>query len=168
MDHPASLPNRARLAARRARDADPNLSRLTPDAVEWRMRAVHTRTVAAALGLDPAAVVVSDDPTRRTGRYPAYLITVHDDTATPSRDGGGWTVRPGRVAYRFIPEPGVEGSYLLLQHCPACQALVPGAAVASLVDLGRVITGDPGLTTAYSRWDPGHEPGCRLFQPTTD
>lgn len=165
MDHHPSLPDRARLAVQRARGADPELSRLTPEGVEWRLRAIHARTMAAALGVDPAAVVVSDDPLRRTGPYPAYLITVHDDGASPARDGAGWMIRPGRALYRFIPEPGVEGSYLLLQHCPDCDGLVPGSAVASLVDLGRVITGDGTLATSYARWDPGHEPGCRLFQP---
>lgn len=167
MDRTASLPDRARLAAGRARTADPDLSRLTPDTVEWRMRGLHARTVAAALGVDPAAVAVSDDPARRTGRYPAYLITVHDDTTVPTPDGTAWMIRPGPVLYRFIPEPGVEGAYLLLQPCPGCHAPVPASAVTSLVDLGRVITGDPALLTSYGRWDPGHEPGCRLFQPTT-
>ncbi|HVQ90271.1 MAG TPA: hypothetical protein VMU51_04475 [Mycobacteriales bacterium] len=166
MDHTASLPARARLAAARARAADPDLSRLTPDTTEWRLRALHTRTVAAALGIDPATVVVSDDPPRRTGRYPAYLITVYEDTTVPGPDPTGPVVQTGRVLYRLIPEPGVEGSYLLLQPCPGCHAPVPGSAVASLVDLGRVLTGDQALLTPYARWDPGHEPGCRLFQPT--
>lgn len=165
MDCHVSLPDRARLAVQRARGADPELSRLTPEGVEWRLRGMHARTVAAALGVDPAAVVVSDDPLRRTGPYPAYLITVHDDSTAPTPDGAGWITRPGRVLYRFIPEPGVEGSYLLLQHCPGCDGVVPGSAVASLVDLGRIITGDRALATSYIRWDPGHERSCRLFQP---
>lgn len=166
MDSLVRLVGRARLAARRARAGNPDLSRLTPDTVEWRMQGLHARTVSAALGVDPASVVVSDDPARRTGRYPAYLITVYDDLTIPARDGGSWTIQPGRAAYRFIPEPGTQGSYLLLQPCPACNAPVPGPAVASLVDLGRAIDGDPGLTTSYARWDPGHEPGCRAFLPT--
>jgi hypothetical protein len=166
MDTLTRLPDRARLAASRARDADADLTRLTPATTEWRMRALHARTLAAALGLDPASVVVSDDPIRRTGRYPAYLITVHDDTTIPAPDGTGRLIRTGRPIYRFIPEPGVEGTYLLLQHCPECQQPVPGAAVASLVDLGRLLAGDPGLATDYARWDPGHRPGCSLHQRT--
>jgi hypothetical protein len=165
VDHPDNLPDRARFAAERARAADPQLSQLTPDTVEWRIRAHHTRTLAAALGLDPAAVVVTDDPVRRTGPYPAYLITVHDDTTHPSPDGVGWVIRAGRPLYRFIPEPGVEGCYLLLQPCPACQAPVPVSAVASLVDLGRVMAGAQTLGTPYIDWDRGHEPGCGLAHP---
>jgi len=167
MDTPTRLPDRARLAANRARLTDPDLARLTPVTAEWRIRALHTRTLAAALGLDPASVVVSNDPLRRTGRYPAYLITIYDDTTVPSPDGTGWLLRPGRPVYRFIPEPGIEGSYLLLQHCPDCQQPVPGAAVASLADLGRLLAGDPALATGYAHWDPGHQPGCSLHQPTT-
>jgi len=156
VDHSDSLTDRAIRAARRARDADPDLFQLTPDSVEWRMRGHHARTVAALLGIDPAAVVVTDDPIRRTGRYPAYLITVHDDT-----EAGG-----GRVACRFIPEPGVDGTYLLLQQCPACSEGVPRAAVASLVDLGRTMVGDDNLSTTFERWDAGHRPHCPRADPT--
>ena len=160
MDHRTTLAGRAQLAARRARAVDPELSRLTPDRAEWRVRGRHVRLLAAALGVDPASIVVADDTLRRTGPYPAYLITVHDDTTVPHPHGAGHLIRGGPPRYRFIPEPGIDGSYLLLQACPECRGQVPGPVIASLIDLGRVLDGDAALATPYSRWDPGHEPGC--------
>jgi hypothetical protein len=166
MDYTASLSDRAKLAATRAHAADPDLSRLTPDTVEWRIRAEHARHVSAALGVDPAAVTVADDPTRRYGTYPAYLITIYDDATRPAADGTGYLIRTGRPLYRLIPEPGIHGSYLLLLPCPQCNQPVPGPAIASLVDLGRAIHGDPALSTTHARWDRGHDSDCPLFQPT--
>lgn len=160
MDHRTTLSERAELAARRAQEADPGLSQLTPDRPEWRLRARHLRLVAAALGVDPSSVVITEDPARSTGPYPAYLITVHGDTTVPDPDGTGVFIQPGPPLYRFIPEPGIDGSYLLLQACPDCRSQVPGPAIASLVDLGRILTGDTALTTSYGRWDGGHAPGC--------
>ena len=165
MERPSDLAARAETAARRARAADPHLSRLTPDTVEWRMRARHTRLIAAALGVDPAAVVVTDDPARRTGRYPAYLITVYD-TPTSHQATAEEDIPAGAAAFRFIPEPGVDGCYLLLVACQACRRPVPGPAVASLTDLGRVLASDPALSTSYAQWDLGHRPGCPLLRPT--
>lgn len=160
MDHHTSLAQRALLAARRARAADPGLSSLTPDGPDWRLRAQHLRGIASALGVDPSSVVVAEDTTRTTGPYPAYLLTVHDDTTVPGPDGTALVVQRGRPLYRFIPQPGIDGTYLLLQPCPECHGQVPGPAVASLVDLGRILTGDTALTTPYSRWDRGHAPEC--------
>lgn len=168
MDHHTPLTDRARLAVRRALAADPGLSRLTPGGPDWRLRAHHLRAVASALGVDPSSVVVAEDTTRSTGPYPAYLITVHDDTTVPDPDGTDLLIRRGRPLYRFIPEPGIDGSYLLLHTCPECHGQVPGPAVASLVDLGRILGGDTALATPYGRWDRGHAHGCSHLQLQPD
>lgn len=146
------LAERAALALRRTRAADPAINELTPDPISWGHRARLARTLSAALGVDPADIVVTEDPVRRYGVHPGYLVTVHaHDTL-----------------YRFIPELGVHGTFLLLRPCWGCGNEVPVAAIASLVDLGRYLDGMPGegaLFSQYFDWDPARAPDCRHYQP---
>lgn len=134
-----------------------------------RLRARMAREVAVMLGVPAGHVVVADDPARRYGGHPGHVFTVHDpdDLAT---------------AYRFVPEPGLGGLYLLLDECPDCCAPeVPMATVAVLADLGRFLAvtravppgapdpedeenGRPDLPAEFFG-DPGHRPDCGIGRP---
>lgn len=134
-----------------------------------RLRARMARDVAVMLAVPAARVVVTDDPARRYGRHAGHLTTVHDPDD------------PAAV-YRFVPEPGLGGLYLLLDECPDCAAPeVPMATVDGLADLGRYLAatrpvppgapdpddeenGRPDLPDEFFG-DPGHHPHCD-FGPT--
>ncbi|WP_300015876.1 hypothetical protein [Pseudonocardia sp.] len=134
-----------------------------------RLRARMTRDVAVMLGVPAARVVVTDDPARRYGGHAGHLITVHDPD-DPS------------TVYRFVPETGLGGLYLLLDECRDCTApAVPMATVAGLADLGHHLAatrpvppgapdpddeenGRPDLPDEFFG-GPGHRPHCD-FGPT--
>ena len=88
-----------------------------------RLRVRVCRDVAVMLDVPAAYVVATDDPDRAYGSHPGHLLTVHDpDDPT--------------TVYRFVPEPGLGGIYLLLDECPACAApRVPMATVSGMADL---------------------------------
>jgi hypothetical protein len=173
MDIRNNIARRAVLAVQRARAEDQRLHELTPDRLEWRQRAAHTRTLATILGVDPATAIVTRDPIRST-RYPAYLLTVYDDTpdATADITANNTTGETGRDAsgetpgWHFVPDI-VDGSYLLLGLCRGCGHEVPTHVIASLVDLGRVLegSGTDALSTPAAARDAGHHTECPLYQP---
>lgn len=120
------------------------------------------------LGVPAVHVVVADDPARRYGGHPGHVLTVHDpdDPAT---------------TYRFVPEPGLGGLYLLLDECPdCCTPEVPMATVSGLADLSRYLAATrpapPGAVDpddesdrpdlpAEFFGDPGHRPDCGIGRP---
>jgi hypothetical protein len=152
---------------------DPHTARPDPGSIGRaahvrRLRARMTRDVAVMLGVPAARVVATDDPARRYGGHPWHLITVHDpdDPAT---------------TYRFAPEPGLGGIYLLLDAYPDCTApSVPMATVSGLADLGRFgrdpapsrlapstpdDEGDRSLLPDEFFGDPGHHSDCEIGRP---
>lgn len=80
MQRSNNLADRAARAVRRARASSDELDRGTPTR-RHRHRGRLARLTACLLGVDPADVVVLDDPNRRYGGYPGFVITVHDATA---------------------------------------------------------------------------------------
>jgi hypothetical protein len=138
------------------------------DARVHRLRVGMCRDVAVMLDVPAAYVVATDDPDRAYGPHPGHLLTVHDpDDPT--------------TVYRFVPEPGLGGIYLLLDECPACAApRVPMATVSGLADLGAYLAATrPALPGAHDLdeegdrpdppeeffGDPGHRPDCGFRQP---
>jgi hypothetical protein len=122
---------RAVSAARRARDADrdrfPDRHR---DWRAWELRARHGRALAAALGVPADQVSVIDDPQRVYGAVRGDLLIVTDPDGTHR--------------WRFVPDLGATETWLRLDECPDCEALVPITRVATLADLGAYLdTEDP-------------------------
>jgi hypothetical protein len=146
---------RAVSAARRARDADrdrfPDRHR---DWRAWELRARHGRALAAALGVPADQVSVIDDPQRVYGAVRGDLLIVTDPD--------------GAHRWRFVPDLGATETWLLLDECPDCEALVPITRVATLADLGAYLdTEDPcydpsdGCPEEFHT-DPAHHPECGL------
>lgn len=113
----SGIAQRAALAVRRTRAVGGHLDEVTPNDPEWLLRAHHARTVAAILGVDPVGVIVTRDPVRSASdplrmRYPAYLITVYDQSGTDTTANetgqggpGGPAVYP-RYRRSRLPRPG--------------------------------------------------------------
>lgn len=140
-----SLADRAARALQRARSSSDDLDRNTSGR-RHRHRGRLTRLTACLLGVDPADVVVIDDPNRRYGGYPGFVITVHD----------------GNTIYRFTPDIGDDSTLHLLHPCRRCGHEVTTAAITSLVDLGRVLDGDDEqpLSSDQFAYDPAHAEDC--------
>ncbi|MFN2477806.1 MAG: hypothetical protein ABR615_01330, partial [Pseudonocardiaceae bacterium] len=79
-----------------------------------------------------------DDPQRVYGAVRGDLLIVTDPD--------------GAHRWRLVPDLGAAESWLLLDECPACEALVPITRVATLADLGSYLDTE----------DPYHDPsdGC--------
>ena len=154
MSAPAGgLATRALGAARRACDADrEGFARRHQDWHIWQARAREARTLAAALGIAVEQVTVTDDPDRTYGPVPGDLLTVTDPATTRT--------------WRFLPDLTCPGTFLLLDECPDCAALVPITRIATLADLGAWLdVEDPdhdpaeGLPDTFDA-DPAHHPDC--------
>ncbi len=133
-----------------------------------RLRVRICRDVAVMLDVPAAYVVATDDPDRAYGSHPGHLLTVHDpdDPAT---------------VYRFVPEAGLGGIYLLLDECPACDVpRVPMATVSGLAELGGYLAatrpsppevddhddhGDRPEPPEEFFGDPAHRPDCGVRHP---
>lgn len=154
-EHMTGLAGRAVSAARAAREADRDRF---PDRYRdwhlWELRAQKGRALAAALGVPVEWVTVIDDPQRVYG-------VVHGDllVATDPDSGRQW---------RFVPDLGAAESWLLLDECPDCGAIVAMTRIATLADLGAYLDSadadyDPaeGCPDEFHT-DPAHHPGCGL------
>lgn len=85
-----------------------------------------TRIVSATFGVDPADIVVGDDPERVYGEEPGYLISVRNGQDT---------------VYRFVPDIGDTETLHLLIPCPDCDRTIASSPITSLADLGHVLAG---------------------------
>jgi len=157
------LAARATLAARRARETDPDtFEHRHTDWPQWTRRATMAHAIATALNVPIDTVTVTDDPDRRyglVGQYPGHLITITDpDTAH---------------RWQFIPDPAAhDHGWLFLDECPGCGGTnVPIARVATLADLGDYLDLDNDERfdhlPAEFNGDPGHRANC-LHSPLTD
>jgi hypothetical protein len=154
-EHPSELLPRALNAARRAKDTDPN--RFPIRHLNWRaweLRARQGRALAAALGVPVDQINVINDPQRVYGATTGDLLIVTDPTNTHQ--------------WQFIPDPDTAESWLLLDQCPDCAALVPITRVTTLADLGAYLdTDDPDYDPSNNcpdqfHTDPAHHPNCEL------
>lgn len=145
MQHSNNLADRAARAVERARASSDDLARSAPTR-RHRHRGRLTRLTACLLGVDPADVVVIDDPNRSYGGYPGFVITVHD----------------GDNVYRFTPDLGEDSTLHLLRPCRRCGHEVTTAVITSLIDLGRVLdgTGEQSLSSDQFTDDPAHADDC--------
>jgi hypothetical protein len=154
-EHRCELVTRAVSAARRARDADcDRFPDRHQDWHTWEIRARRGRALAAALGVPVAQVNVIDDPQRIYAAVPGDLLIVTDPD--------------GAHRWRFVLDLGAAETWLLLDECPDCAALVPITRVATLADLGAYLdTDDPDYDPSDGcpdefHTDPAHHPDCGL------
>lgn len=149
-----SLVDRAARAVRRA-DIAHDLP-LPEEEPLWRHR--HrgrlARITVGLLGIDPADIVVADDPDRDYGGNQGFVVTVH----------------AGRSIYRFVPDVGDEDTLYLLWLCAGCGRMVAHAAISSLADFGRCLASDGAVAVAGQAcdWDPAHARDCPLRSPGTE
>jgi hypothetical protein len=148
-----SLTDRAALALRRARAADPDFDTRPADPYRATRRHDLTRLTATSLGLDPVMVTVTDDPNRSYGGWLGFLITLTDPHSP----------NPGP---RFITRVGTD-QLLVLGPCPGCPASVPVAEIGGLADLGLHLEHDAHGRSAPPQHrppefatDPAHLDGC--------
>ena len=115
-----------------------------------RLRVGMCRDVAVMLDVPAAYVVATDDPDRAYGPRPGHLLTVHDpDDPT--------------TVYRFVPEAGLGGIYLLLDECPACDVpRVPMATVSGLAELGGYLA---ATRPPHLRWTIPTSTGAARSRP---
>lgn len=124
MNTPPSIADRAARAVANA-ERTPNL-RQSRRPHRRREYARLTRVVSATFGVDPADIVVGDDPERVYGEEPGYLISVRNGRDT---------------VYRFVPDIGDTETLHLLTPCPHCDRTIPSSPITSLADLGHVLAG---------------------------
>jgi len=93
---------------------------------------------------------VIDDPQRVSGAVRGDLLIVADPD--------------GAHRWRFVPDLGTAKSWLLLDECPDCTALVPISRIATRADLGAYRdTDDPSDGSPDEFYtDPAHHPDCGL------
>lgn len=140
---------RARAAARTARRTDPNTAKRPPD----HQRAAHRRRIAEAFarayGLDPADVIITDDPDRAYGTWRGHLVTITE----------------AGYAFRFLPVPGFDQVFLAIGPCPACGGDVPIADASDLAAFGHYLDAVANEVESPRppefRHDPGHALTCR-------
>jgi hypothetical protein len=133
----------ADLADRISAHADPGEA--DPGRSAYRRRLA--RTLSVLVGVDPAHVVVVDDPDRYYGHWPGFLAVIAEPDHT----------------WRLITAPGNDDTYLLLAPCPSCAGETPAVAIAELADLGRWLRTSPCSRPARPReftTDPGHDANC--------
>ena len=151
----SGLAARAVMAARRARDADPDgFPERHRDWHTWQRRARLARTLASILGIPVEHISVINDPHRVYGAVPGDLLIITDPHHTERE-------------WRFVPDLGATETFLLLDDCPACGATVPITRVATLAGLGTYLdTDDPGHDPAQGCPDEfPHRPGCDFAHP---
>lgn len=150
------LARRARAAAAAQRETDPDsFATRHFNWPRWSRRATAAHALAAALGVPPEHVTITDDPDRAygiNGQYPGDRLRVTDPVS-----GHTWD---------FVPDHAAHGyGWLLLGTC-TCQALVPVARIATLADLGAELEDPLHERPAECDGDPAHQTGCRYSRHT--